>query len=478
MTVEPSCEPSAVAIGFSGSTSLDEEPASKMDVEMENFIPDGRVRSSKACSHDEDEGKDLKVNAVRHLRLWEAFLHIMKGNVGPGMLALPVHFAKVGTVPGMTVMAVVASQGVYGMRILVSVQQQVADTTNRQAQSLSFEDLGEEVFGTVGRRLVQACICSLQLGVCAVFISLLSTNLSTEIEGANHTVMVLLVYAICACLALLPDLGALWPLSLFGNCAMLTAVTSATIVSVLHLLNRSTPASDNLEPSRDSPSIGDCSALLAACFYAFEGVALVLPVRNALKPESQDSYTRVLVSAMIFVASLFLLMGGFGGAAFPNMDSASITAFLSEHYESGFSDYYFGIIDWLVSGAVLATFPLQLTPVVQVLDAALGIHSCCAKAVLRVIAVTLCAVAVLILPKLDILIDVIGSATNTALAAFPCALHAALILKAARSSGCRSIDLLSWTSLVVDLAVITLCFLVMVLGLKNALVPLFTKSDG
>jgi hypothetical protein len=65
------------------------------------------------------------------------------------------------------------------------------------------------------------------------------------------------------------------------------------------------------------------------------------------------------------VASLFLLVGLTCSLAFPDIDSGSITAYLRSTYPD---QPWFDICNGLVVVAVFLTFPLQLTPAVEVLD--------------------------------------------------------------------------------------------------------------
>ena len=100
---------------------------------------------------------------------------------------------------------------------------------------------------------------------------------------------------------------------------------------------------------------------------------------------------------------------------------------------------------------MVATFPLQLTPVAQVrirlglglglglgsanpnphqvLEAGCGATSARARVALRLGAASGCCLVVLCVPNLSSLIDLVGAVANTALASLPCLLHAALLLR-------------------------------------------------
>lgn len=115
----------------------------------------------------------------------------MKGNLGPGVLALPLQFVRVGAPVGLAVLAVVGVQGVYCMWLIVATQHAVrrqgraAELPHRRNspdEPLSFEDLGQLAFGRAGRRLVQGAVLCLQLGICCVFLSLVGENLVHSME--------------------------------------------------------------------------------------------------------------------------------------------------------------------------------------------------------------------------------------------------------------------------------------------------------
>ena len=101
----------------------------------------------------------------------EAVVHLMKGNLGPGVLALPLQFVRVGASVGLAVLTVVGIQGVYCMWLIVVTQHAVhrqgrgAELSGRANPNdpLSFEDLGQLAFGRAGRRVVQGSVLVLQV---------------------------------------------------------------------------------------------------------------------------------------------------------------------------------------------------------------------------------------------------------------------------------------------------------------------------
>jgi amino acid permease len=132
-------------------------------------------------------------------------------------------------VAGATALLVVAGTGTFGMRLLTQVRTRVQLMGLKGADS--FEGMGFALFGVPGHRVVQASVFFLQFGVCAVNLSLLTTNAHAGLLTLNHDapprdLVLLPVAAVCAAISMVPDLSALAACSLLGNLAMLVVVAS------------------------------------------------------------------------------------------------------------------------------------------------------------------------------------------------------------------------------------------------------------
>jgi len=169
----------------------------------------------------------------------------------------------------------------------------------------------------------------------------------------------------------------------------------------------------------------------ASCFYALEGVSMVLPVGNALAPEPHPRYPLLLVGALSAVVATFATVSAATASAFPDISSASITADMARRFEGTAHAPLFALANNVVTAAVVCTFPLQLTPARLVLDSLLGLTSLPARLALRLLLVSGCYALVLSLTNLATLIDLVGAVANTVLAALPSAIHAKLLLSRA-----------------------------------------------
>eukprot|EP00751_Fragilariopsis_kerguelensis_P044907 CAMPEP_0170996478 /NCGR_PEP_ID=MMETSP0736-20130129/12259_1 /TAXON_ID=186038 /ORGANISM="Fragilariopsis kerguelensis, Strain L26-C5" /LENGTH=324 /DNA_ID=CAMNT_0011422927 /DNA_START=406 /DNA_END=1377 /DNA_ORIENTATION=- len=222
---------------------------------------------------------------------FDAMMHLMKGNLGPGCLNLPHAFAVSGWLLGMVLFLVVALQGIYSMLLLVSCkqyirshlqqqreaqaaqQQQQQQEQRRQQQQqhtdsndrnnidvagtieeggeiemivdettiVTFMDIAAFSHGRVGSILVQVFLFILQGGVCCVFLSLIATNFHASLpQNTLHLdSCVFLVTLLLLVVVLVRDLKELKWLSLGANCLMILAIFTASFsaISVLYQNN-------------------------------------------------------------------------------------------------------------------------------------------------------------------------------------------------------------------------------------------------
>jgi amino acid permease len=294
-------------------------------------------------------------------------MHLIKGNLGPGCLNLPHAFVLSGWLLGSTLLIVIAIQGIYSMYLLAYCKDLLRDK-----HAHTFMDVAHEALGTKGQRVVQMFLFVLQGGVCSVFLSLIATNLAAQ-TGLSMTLCIAMVTFALLGIVLQRALKDLRWLSTTANALMLTAILTAAIAGILEILQN--PDLPQANQRRGTSNMGDIATFVSSMFFSFEGIGLVLPVENsftkgyATVQEASHANvhyrSRVLVGAMSIVATLFLLIGVTASLGFPDIVSGSITAYLEARYHD---NAWFGIVNALVIVAVFLTFPLQLTPAMEVLD--------------------------------------------------------------------------------------------------------------
>jgi amino acid permease len=309
---------------------------------------------------------------VKRITGLDATSALIKGNLGPGCLNLPHAFALTGWALGSFFFCVVAIQGIYSMWLLTYCKQLLTD---HGKDGKTFMDLARLSLGGFGQRLVQIFLFILQTGVCCVFMSLISTNLQgafnavgfVDVSSYTRTTILTLVLMALVLLRFIKNLR--W-LSAIANSLMIIAIFTAASAGLTEIEQNSQTL---LPPKAGSSSFEDMATFVSAMFFAFEGIGLVMPIENSFTAGYTDPndvrrankrFRKWLIFSMSIVASLFVFIGVTASIGFPDIESGSVTDYLVMR----FGNPWYQVVNGFVIVAVLFTFPLQLTPAVEVLD--------------------------------------------------------------------------------------------------------------
>jgi len=268
------------------------------------------------------------------------------------------------------------------------------------------------------------------------------------------------------------------------------------------------------------------ATFVSSMFYSFEGIGLVMPIENSYvgykntiptnksvddddeesvnsddddDSDDDDEVVRkasrsksfvspVLIGSMCLVAFLFLLIGVTCGPAFPDIVDGSVTAYLTTKYPESI---WYQCVNASVMVAVFLTFPLQLTPAMEVLQEWFGpgcnpcmvcnddVGSCNGSMVRnkngvvrnyewifrRYLVVFSCSIIVLTVNDLALLMSLFGAVGNTGLAAMPCILHLKLM-----NDTIAPYNFVLWC---IDVGTITLSVAVAIAGVTFTLKEIF-----
>mmetsp|Transcript_3849 Transcript_3849/g.11890 ORF Transcript_3849/g.11890 Transcript_3849/m.11890 type:complete len:375 (-) Transcript_3849:735-1859(-) len=262
-----------------------------------------------------------------------------------------------------------------------------------------------------------------------------------------------------------------------GNIAILSAILGS-VIKAIDVLSQPSLGPHGASLNATSPEVEPVvwpnnpmkvPVFLGAVFYAFEGIALVLPIENSLsvraaKASSCFGYEELVVTAMSTVVLIFAIIGTVCGRAFPHA-SGSVVAYLAMEYPHSPT---LQVLNGAVAAAVLCSFPLQLAPAMPAIE-----QACCSHVgfesyrwwhtyLIRTFIVFGCACIILVLPDVQMLVALTGALTTTTITAFPFIMQ----LKLAAS---RAIAPLRCGSLFLAIWVIIFSFFVMCLGTFTAL---------
>lgn len=156
--------------------------------------------------------------------------------------------------------------------------------------------------------LVNFFICLTQIGFCCIYIVFITNNFeqlwNIYIPGYKFDFIVKFVIVMMPimAIAMITNLKYLAPLSTIANICMAAGVTLTLYF-----------AFQDLPDIRERKYVGnykDLPLFFGTAIFAFEGIALVLPLKNAMKkPKLFSRPSGVLNIGMVFVASLFIIVG-------------------------------------------------------------------------------------------------------------------------------------------------------------------------
>lgn len=284
-----------------------------------------------------------------------AYVQMVKGNLGPGCLALPYAFSHGGLVESSVVFAVVISAVIFGMLSLLNCKRSIRSHPSQAPQT--YGDVAYEILGPVGKLAADVLLVTLQAGVCAVQVDFVGTTLSAFIPIPQRllTALCLPVFLVLSCIL---SLKKLTPFVTMALAAMVTAVGVVLFLALDQI------ADHGIEPGGLLPSweLSNLPVLFGAILYAFEGITLVLPIESQMsRPEQCKS---MILASMATVATVFFSVAMLSYLAFGVITSGSITVELEQRGGSG----VVVAINVLLVMATVLSYPLQLIPVAEVLE--------------------------------------------------------------------------------------------------------------
>ncbi|XP_033829985.1 proton-coupled amino acid transporter 1 isoform X2 [Periophthalmus magnuspinnatus] len=364
---------------------------------------------------------------------FQTLIHLLKGNIGTGLLGLPLAVKNAGLVLGPISLLVMGIIAVHCMRLLVKCSHHLSEKMNRP--SLSYGEAVQYGIENVswlrrhshwGKRIVDLFLIITQLGFCCVYFVFLSDNVKQVVEAANTTTFSCALnftnqtnvfvpsfdsrlYMLCflpfiVLLVFTPNLKYLAPLSLVANLAMSASLVLIYFYSLTHITY-----------PINLPKVGrakDYPLFFGTAIFAFEGIGVVLPLEN--KMQRPQRFTLVLFLGMGIVTFLYISLGTIGYMCFGDSIGGSITLNLPNcwTYQAVKLLYCFGIF---------ITFALQFYVPAEIL-----IPPLTARVEQRwerpvdllmrtALVIITCALAVLI-PELDLVISLVGSVSSSFLA--------------------------------------------------------------
>ncbi|XP_049634942.1 proton-coupled amino acid transporter 2-like [Suncus etruscus] len=422
---------------------------------------------------------------IPEFRAFQALVHLVKGNVGTGILGLPLAMKNSGLLVGSLSLMAMGFVATYCMHILVRCAQHLCRRLNKP-----FLDYGETVkysleacpsdwlrrHSYLGRRTVIFFLVVTQLGFCCVYIVFLADNLKQVVEEVNSTttdcqagLITELVPSVDSRLYMLGLLPVLCLLAFFRNLRVLTVLSLLANVSMFVSLAILTYYIVQDIPDPGQLPLGSSwktyPLFFGTAVFSFESIGMVLPLENKMK--NAHRFPTILSLGMTLVTALYTMVAVLGYIRFGDKVQPSITLNLPNCW------LYQSVRGLFILG-ILCSYTLQLyVPAEIIIPWALARVAARwalpLDLAIRLALVGLTCILAILIPRLDLVLALVGSVSSSALA---------LIIPPLLEIATFSSEGLSPLTIAKDALISLLGFLGFVVGTYQALEELLRPSHG
>uniref|UniRef100_A0AAZ3R485 Solute carrier family 36 member 4 n=1 Tax=Oncorhynchus tshawytscha TaxID=74940 RepID=A0AAZ3R485_ONCTS len=401
-------------------------PSQQLDMEVMTPL----IENPGGVGQEEDnseEDQDPELLPVRHYELGnshqgitftQALIHLLKGNIGTGLLGLPLAVRNAGVIVGPLCLVLMGVVCVHCMHILVNCSHHLCERLKRpplgysDTVAFSMEHSSYQCFrksARFGRHLVNFFLVLTQLGFCSAYFVFLAENIKQVVEGYQGVNITLAAESLS-----------------FANTSMVPApVPLPTMVPsepwaldlrlyMLFFL----PFLILLVFMKDLKNMAVLSLLANVCMAVsviiiFQYITTVLPLENQMKEPKR--FPTALNIGMGITIVLYVVLATLGYLHFGDDIKGSITLNLPHNAWTNQMVkilYSFGVF---VSFAIQFFVPAEIMiPPVQARLRKSWRAPC--EMILRGLLVCLTFSFAVLIPRLDLVISLVGAVSSSALA--------------------------------------------------------------
>ncbi|CAO3665708.1 unnamed protein product [Umbelopsis vinacea] len=242
----------------------------------------------------------------------KTFFLLLKAFIGSGILFLPKAFSNGGVAFATVMLWVVAFVSLVSFLLLIKCKDYVAG---------SFGDIGEATYGRWMRVAVLISITLSQLGFVSGASSFIAENLSKAFHDINPAINIspgaflIISGMVMTPLVLIRKIARLSFAAVIADVLIVVGLITLVCSNIIDLLYTNKTEDDTrwLAPGPDVEWVFnryDYAVFIGTAIYAFEGIGLIIPIRDAMK--HPEHFPRVLVLVMFIVASVLTIIGGLG----------------------------------------------------------------------------------------------------------------------------------------------------------------------
>ncbi|XP_036734985.2 proton-coupled amino acid transporter 2 isoform X1 [Manis pentadactyla] len=410
-----------------------------VDLKLDLRSPPERTKTlqNKDSSFSDGQGtpvssESLGYDKTKGITGFQTLVHLVKSNIGTGILGLPLAVKNAGILMGPLSVLAIGFIACHCMHILVRCAQRFCHRLNKP-----FMDYGDTMMHGLeaspsvwlqnharwGRHIVSFFLIVTQLGFCCVYIVFLADNLKQVVEAVNSTTnnchyndTVLLTPTVDSRLYMVAFTPILMLLVLIQNLRILTVFSMLANVSmVVSLVIITQYITQGIPDPNQLPLVASWKTyplFFGTAISSFESIGMILPLENKMKDSRR--FPAILSLGMSIVTALYVCIGTLGYLRFGSGIKASITLNLPNCwlYQSVKLLYIFGIMCtyallFYVPAKIIIPFAVSQVSKRWALPVDLSI---------RFAMVCLTCILAILIPRLDLVISLVGSVSGSALA--------------------------------------------------------------